>query len=528
MKSACESQRMRATIIVLLTIVVYLPALRGGFLWDDNYLITENRLIKASDGLYRYWFTTEADDYWPLTSTAWWVEWRLWGANPLGYHIVNILLHAANAVLVWTILQRLKILGAWVAALVFAVHPVNVATAAWISEQKNTQSMFFFALAILLYLRFDEVGQWKWYGFSLAAFLLALLSKAAVVMLPVVLLGCVWWVRGQLRSKDFLRVVPFFIVAAGLGLVTVWFQHKHRLALEQAVAPVGLASRLATAGSVPWFYLRQAVLPVHLALVYPHRQVHDTRWTSYALGVFLMGGLILLWRKRNAWGRPLLFGLGYFLTMLLPVLGFFDQSYHRISSVADHWQYYAIIGPIALAVVGLGKLNRYPRVALGVAGLLVLGVASWTRVCVYANAETFWREYATEDPDGYIAHVNLGVVLAQSGELEEAIGQFEQTIRLKPDYAQAYYDLGGALAQSGRIQEAIKQFEQAVRLKPNDAEVHNNLANALAQADQFAEAVRHYEEALRLRPDSAEMRANLRLAQQELARRQAPGSLNEK
>jgi tetratricopeptide (TPR) repeat protein len=528
MTSGWESQRMRATIIVLLTIVVYLPVLRGGFLWDDDYLITNNRIIKESNGLHRYWFTTEADDYWPLTSTAWWVEWRLWGTNPMGYHIVNLLLHAANAVLVWLILQRLKILRGWVAALVFAIHPVNVATAAWISEQKNTQSMLFFALAILLYLRFDEARQWKWYGFSLAAFLLALLSKAAVVMLPVVLLGCVWWSRGQLRAKDFLRAVPFFILAGGLGLVTVWFQHQHRLALELAVAPVSLASRLATAGSVPWFYLRQAVLPVHLALVYPHWQVYDTRWTSYALGALLMGGLILFWWKRNVWGRPLLFGLGYFLTMLLPVLGFFDQSYHRISSVADHWQYYAIIGPIALVVAVLGKLSRYRQVVLVVAGLFALGVTSWTRVSVYANAATFWREYVAEDPDSYIAHVNLGVVLARAGKSEEAVRQFEQTIRLKPDYAQAYYNLGGAFAQLGRNEEAIKQFEQAVRLKPNDAEAHNNLANALAQDDRLVEAVWQYEEALRLRPDSVEIRTNLRLAQRQLARRQAPGSLNEK
>ncbi len=518
-----------AALIFLLTIIAYLPALRGGFLWDDAPLITENRLIKASDGLYRFWCTTEPDDYWPLTSTAWWLEWRLWGTRPMGYHVVNVLLHAINAVLVWIILRRLKIPGAWAAGLVFAIHPVNVATAAWISEQKNTLSMFFYLVAILLFLRFNERNGWSWYGLSLAAFLLALLSKTAVVMLPVVLLGCVWWTRGRVRGKDFMHTVPFFVAAAGLGLVTVWFQHQHRIAVGLSAEPVHWAARLATAGSVPWFYLCKAVLPVKLAAVYPQWQIQEIRWTSFALGGLLVGGLTLSWRKRNTWGRPLIFGFGYFLVMLLPVLGFFDQSYHRIAAVADHWQYYAIIGPIALVVAGGDWACRRwsdPRrdwgMIMGVAGVAMLATATWTRCRVYADAETFWRSYAAKDPGAYIAHVNLGVALAQAGKLEEAIGHFEQTLRLKPDYAPASYNLGRALAQQGRIRAAIPYFEQAVRLQPNDAGAHNNLANALAETDRLSEAVQHYEEALRLRPDSAEARANLELARQQLVGRPTP------
>src|ERR1035437_2226660 len=186
LKGHRRPQVLWGVLIVLITLAPYLPALRGGFIWDDDVLITENPMIKASDGLQRFWLSTEAPEYLPLTSSVWWLEWRLWGAHAAGYHAVSVWLHAINAVLIWMVLRRLKIPGAWFAALVFAVHPVTVATVVWISEQKNILSMFFYAMAILLYLEFDERGPWRWYGLSLAAFVLALLSKTAVVMTPFV------------------------------------------------------------------------------------------------------------------------------------------------------------------------------------------------------------------------------------------------------------------------------------------------------------------------------------------------------
>jgi tetratricopeptide (TPR) repeat protein len=516
MKNAWRSPGAGMVLLVVLTVMVYIPAMRGGFFWDDRKYITDNQLVKADNGLYRIWFTTAAlGDYYPLTSSLWWFQWRWWGVSPMGYHVVNVLLHGVNAVLLRMILRRLEIPGAWLAALVFAVHPVNVATVAWISEQKNTLSMLFYAFTILLYLRFDREGKWRWYGLSLMAFLMALLSKSAVVMLPVVLWGCVWWSHGRVRRRDLLCSVPFFALSLALGWVTIWFQYNPDMG-GHAVRTVGIASRLAAAGWVPWFYLYKALLPFNLTLIYPNWQIGASRSISYVPGLVLIGCLTWFWRKRKTWGRPLLFGLGYFVVMLFPVLGFVDQAFYQFALVADHWQYYSIIGVIALAVATgeglcrrLGGHGRHWGTVAGMAVLLVLGVASWRRGCVYADEETLWSDNVARNPNTWVAHNNLGYALKQAGKIEEAIAHYQQALRIEPDYAEAHYNLGNALKRLGRIPEAIAHYEQALRIKPDYAEAHNNLGNALKLAGKIEEAIAHYEQALRIEPDFAEAHCNL-------------------
>ena len=502
-----------AALIMLLTVLVYAPALRGGFVFDDRALITENQMVKASDGLYRFWCTAESPDYRPLTWSLWWLEWRLWGDRATGYHVVNVLFHAVDAVLVWVILRRLKVPGAWLAATVFAIHPVNVATVAWISEQKNTLSMLFYALTILLYLRFEKENRWCWYALSLTTFCLALLSKTAVVMLPVVLLGCIWWMRGRVRTKDYLCCVPYFVASLVLGLVTIV---QHQRALDEAVQTGSVAARLAAAGLAPWFYLSKALVPINLTMLYPKWEMDPAHWVSYLPGIALIGCLIVFWWKRETWGRPLFFGLGYFVVMLFPVLGFFDQAFYRYSRVADHWQYYAIIGVVALAVaigrrIGdrMSEQRRYLGMTAGTAVVIVLGVAAWQRSCVYADEETLWRDNVAKNPKAWAAHNNLGVALERANRIQEAIEHYEEALRIKPEYAEADYNLGGALVRLGRGQEAVGHYEQALRVRPDFAAAHNNLGAALVRLGRVQEAVGHYERVLRMRPDSAEAHNNL-------------------
>jgi tetratricopeptide (TPR) repeat protein len=438
------------------------------------------------------------------------------------------------------------------AGLVFAIHPVNVATVGWVSEQKTTLSMLLYAVTILLYLKFDDEQRWGWYGLSLAAFLLALLSKTAVVMVPVVLLGCIWWRHGSIRGKDVARSLPFFACSLILGLVTVWFQY-HRAMGGTTIRTDNFLSRLVTAGWVPWFYLYKAFLPVDLTVIYPQWHVDATRWISYVPGMALVGCFVLFWWKRETWGRPWLFGLGYFVVTLFPVLGFFDQSFHQYSLVADHWQYYSIVGVIALAVAGgvaicrrIGKRGQYVGVLVSVAVLVTLGAATWTRARVYADSQTLWRDNVAKNPNAWGARCNLGAALIllgrpqeaifhleqalrvrpdyaeaqnslglalwQTGKEQEAIGHYEQALRLKPDYAEAHCNLGAALGQAGRIPEAIEHLEHALRIQPDHAGAHNNLALALRQVGKLDEAIAHYEQALRIKPDYAEAHNNLGLA----------------
>ncbi len=519
-----------ALVLVGGTIVAYLPVWHAGLIWDDGSFVVNNPLVRRADGLYRFWFTAQPVDYYPVTSTALWVEWRLWGSNPLGYHVVNVLLHALSAVVLWQVLERLNVPGAWLAAALFAVHPVNVESVAWISQRKNTLAMFFYLLSLLWYLRFCPAGrstalaadpangpqpatfgfQWRWYWLSLAAFLLALLSKTAVAPMPLVLLGLVWWQRGAVKRRDVWHTLPFFAASAAVGLLSFWFQ-SHRAIGSDIVRTDSFWARLAGAGWAVWFYLYKAVLPFGLRSVYPRWQIDGSRWWSYVPGLLLVGVLLACWRYRRSWGKGPLFGLGTFVVMLLPVLGFMDIGFMLHSLVADHWQYFAIIGPIALAAAAITTVCRRPgttrpfsAAALGGALLVALGGLTWRQCRIYTDPGTFWRAVLATNSDSWLAHNNLGGFLFERGQTDEAMAHFQRTLELKPDYSTAHYNLGGVLRQRGLLDEAIAHFQKALEIQPIYATAHYNLGEALREKGQADKALAHFQRALEIQPDYAE------------------------
>ncbi len=526
-------------LLVLAAFLAYFPALSGGFVMDDNLLLTENSLIKAADGLWRFWCTTEATDYWPVSNTTLWIEWRLWKMNPVGYHVTNLILHIVEVLLLWAILRKLSIPGAYFASLIFAVHPVNVESVAWISSRKNLMAMLFLLLSILWYLsQFSSSSSDnaqrsrhtpcadpahgvcgphidRWYWLSLLAFVLAMFSKGSVAVLPVLLLGIIWWLR-PLTKWDLARTAPFFAIAAALVYENVWFQTHGK---DMVTRDMGYAERLLGAGGVVWFYLYKAILPVDLAFVYPQWeiQVGNQLWWLPLLAV--AGVTVFLWLYRERWSRAVFFAWGYFCVSLVPVLGFTDVGYMKFSPVADRYQHIAIIGVIALATAGWSVWHqrmrgaaRWRAIVVAVLAAGAFGFLAYRQSGLYRNVMTLYQATLKKNPDCWFAHNNLGSALVLTGRTQEAIEHFQEALRLNPNYPDAHNNLGTVLGDAGQVQEAIAHYQQALRLKPDYVIAHNNLANALLQTGRPQEAIKHFQEALKLKPDFITAHYNLGVA----------------
>jgi tetratricopeptide (TPR) repeat protein len=365
-------------------------------------------------------------------------------------------------------------------------------------------------LSIYFYLRSEREPSLssRFYLLSLLAFLLALLSKTTSVMLPVVLLGCAWWQRGSLLRRDWLRTSPYFVLAIGFGVMSVWFQ-THQAFTTATVQTENFWGRLAGAGLAFWFYLGKALFPFHLNMIYPRWVIDTAAPMSYlplALASVLFG---VCWVFRRSWGRHVLFGLGYFAVTLFPALGFFDFYYLAISRVSDHLQYLSLIGVVAL-VAALAK-RTLPRVVLqftGAAVVLFLGFLTLQRAQVLAKDETLWRDVLAKNPASWTAHNNLGCILAERNKLGEAILQFIESLRANPQNAQAHCNLGKAFSVQNSFPEAEAQFRIALRLNPANADIHKSFASVLIEQGKNQEALTHLTEALRLDPD-AETRLEL-------------------
>jgi tetratricopeptide (TPR) repeat protein len=486
-------------LLLAVTIIAYQPVWHAGFIWDDDVLLLNNPLIKLANGWWRVWFA-RSNDYVPATSTTFWLEWRLFGANAPGYHLDNVLLHALDAVLLWRVLRRLLIPGAWLAAAIFVLHPVNVESVAWIAERKNTLAMLFYACTLLWYLRFEDTGHRRWYWLSAGAFVVGIFSKTAVAPIPFVLLGIAWWRRGRIGRKDLCRSLLFFAIAVAASLLAISIQ------LEAGAAEVrtdNFLVRLVGAGWSVLFYLYKTLLPLNLIFVYPRWRIDIANVLSYIPLTLLVGGLALCWRCRRTWGKGLLFALGYFIVALLPVLGFVNIYFMRYSLVADHWQYFAIIGPICLAAALIRK------VVLATMLLLTLGVLTWQQCGIYAGQETLWRETIARNPDCWMAHDNLGVCLLARGDTAEAIASYHKALEIKPDYERALYNLGLALFCRGDLDGAIAQYRHALDIKLDFVVARSNLGVALEQKGELEAAIVQYRKALEIQPGSSEVLVNL-------------------
>ncbi len=515
-------------LLVLAVFTAYLPALRGDFVAADNRAVVRNPRLASAAGLRRIWLAAEEDQYQPLTYTTYWLERRIWGTAPSGYHLVNIVLHATNCVLVWLLLRKIGVRGALLAATLFALHPVNAESVAWIYERKTVLSGLFYFLSFAALFCFEARGRWWWYGIALLLFAAALLAKSSAVVLPVILLLYWWWRPQSWRWRNVTLTVPFFILAGSMAVLTVWYE-RHHTGASGAEFAAGFAERLARAGWIVAFYLGKFFAPYNLAFYYPRWSVDPSRVLSYVPHAVLAIVLIWLWAKRRTWGRPVLFALGSYLVTLLPILGFFDIYFHKISFVADHFQYLALVPLTALCVHGVTcgldrlSLNRTDlvrsRVKFGARGLGVLVVAtcwflSWQRTHVFQNMETLCDSTLRRHPDSWVAHVKLGEYLIlekrdDRKQLQLALSHLKRALELKPEHANIHLGIGNTLWLLQKNQEALDYLRHAVAANPHSVKLRTGLAAMLEQCHDLSGAIAEYEEAVRYGPKSAATRRKL-------------------
>ena len=498
--------------IIAAVFVAYQPTWRAGFIWDDDAHVTPPNL-QSWHGLWRIWFDVGAvQQYYPLLHTTSWLEYPLFGDNPAGYHLFNIGVHALDAVLLWFVLRRLQIPGARLAAAVFALHPVMVESVAWITELKNTQSGLFYLGAMLAYLRFDADRSKRWYAAALGLFTLALLSKTTAATLPAALLIVFWWQRGQLSwRRDWLPLLPFFVLGAVDGLFVAWVEWKV-VGAQGADFAFTFIERGLIAGRAIWFYLGKIVWPVDLVFIYPRWSVSQADLGQYLYPLAAAAGLAAVWLARKHSRAPLGAAL-FFVVTLLPVLGFLNVYLFVFSFVADHLQYMAAMGVIVAVVAG--ATNLMPRFdapvarAMGVVLLAVLGALTWRQSRMYRDAETLYRQTLARNPAAWLAHANLGGLLVKSGHYDEAIEHLAAARKAHPEKIEVSYNLALALLGLNRLADAIPLLEQLVRANPNDVESLSHLGDALLQQNQLQDAIGYYERAVRLQPDRSAVQNNL-------------------
>jgi protein O-mannosyl-transferase len=504
-----------ALLLFVATLAAYQPAWHGQRIWDDAAHLTPPEL-RSLDGLGRIWTHIGAtQQYYPLSFSAFWVEHKLWGEATLGYHVVNVFLHCVSAWLFLTILRRLQVPGAYLAAAIFALHPIHVESVAWMSQLKNTLSGVFYLAAGLAYLHFDGTRRRGPYTMALGLFVLGLMSKSAVVTLPAALLVVLWWKRGTLSwRRDVLPLSPFFLAGLAAGLLTLGLEQDLYGAKGEEFH-FTMVERCLIAGRAVWFHLGKLLWPVNLLFMYPRWHVDPTAWWQYlypAAAILLAGGL---WALRR-WSRAPLAALLLLAGTLFPTLGFFNVCTFRYSFVNDHHQYLAGLGIVALVSAGAALASRPWTLCrplhcglLALLPLALLATLTWRQCRMYSDVETLWRTTVAGNPGCYLGWENLGNLLFKRGQVEEAIAQFRKALDIRPDYAEGHNDLGLALAQKGQLEEALVHYTQALQFRPGLWEARVNLGNALAEQGRLDEAIAHYRGALAAQPDNARIHANI-------------------
>lgn len=545
--------------LIALAVLIFSPALRGPYIWDDNEMLTA--AVRSPGGLASIWRGDQVD-YLPVTSSVLWLEWRAWGDNPFGYRLINILLHGANAALLWHILKRLKIPGALVAAAILCAHPVCVETVVWVAELKNTLSLFLALLSCLFFLRAQTTGQGRGRSIALSVsillFALALLGKISVVVFPFILLALIGWTKfrdAKTRVRAVGTVAPYFVLSLVGGLVSLWYQRHRAMALASEADFKPLTERLAIAGRALWFYLSKAIAPLNLMPIYPKWDIKPGSLVACLPSVAWFVLLIIIWRLSRANSGKIkqfstisFWSLCFFTLTLLPVLGVTHVSYLLIAPVSDHLAYVPLIGIAVLLGFLLQMLNETisgNSLARILPALFVVAVMAFTAsryARLFAAPEKLWRMNVAKNPGAAMAWANLADSLKQLNRIDECANAFKQSVQLDPlnmnvretyagilnsegkhdeaiaqyheiiqraPSARVYNSLGATCLANRQPDDAIAAFQAAIKLKPQDGAFYNNLGAVYGQQGHYDNAIAAFEQAVRLEPSNQSYFNNL-------------------
>ncbi|MBF0277710.1 MAG: tetratricopeptide repeat protein [SAR324 cluster bacterium] len=551
--------------MVILTLTAYYPASQADSIMDDINFFIDDPLMTDANGLQRIWFhPLDHNNVWPylpMTRTTFWLERQIWGLNLQVTHWINILIHLSSALLLWQILQNLKIRGAWWVGMLFALHPIYVQSVAWIAERKNVLAAIFYLLCLWAYLHFDQKKNWRWYWLTLLLFLCALFSKTSTIMLPAIMIFCRFWMKRSWKRTDLVILASYFLIAAGIGFIRIQFELRYFGAANPLLS-LDLSQRFLIAGHVPFFYLSKLAFPYPLVFTYSKWNIDPSQFSMALplISVVLTAGFLLL--KFHSWGRPLFLGLGAFLAALFPVLGFFNNAWTQFSYVADHWVHLPsipilILGTLAMFWVS-DRLIKNKRAAIhyipifaGGSLVAIMSGLTWNQSALYENHKTLWNATLHHNPESWVAYLELGRESLQAENLQEALRYFEETLKrqessnaylnravtyfhlqqydqaiadnnralqIQPKFAGAYHNRGFIYAHLKRYQIAIMDYNEALKHNPRFTNAYYNRGNAYMLLKQPLKAIEDYKTALKFKPDYIKVHHNLGLAYLQLKR----------
>lgn len=516
----------RKTVLgFVILFLAYSRCISGSFLIDDmEYLVTNPHVTQSSSPLY-FWTNLHQVDYWPLFYTVLWILWGLFENNPFPYHLICIFIHGLNCFWFGRILDRYQVQNRWLPILIFALHPVQVEAVAWIFQLKTLLSTLFFLVSFDFYIEYDRNKNRKQYFRSLTCFLLALLSKTSVVLFPVTLILHHIW-KADFKTTLLKRIVPFFVLSAIVGGLTVWVNHQtfSGLILWQA----GFLERILTACYNFWFYLGKLLFPFHLCFVYPWKTQSPGEWTSYISAVLLFCvffglGFQCLKKPEKLSFRFILVALGFYFFNLFPALGLINVPYMRYTLVADRWQYLA---SFAAALLLSELLHRIPQIVSGYGYLFPLSLSryrqilyliptglfilTWMHAADFSGSRTLWVAASIRNPGSVYVYNNLGVVEQGLGHLPEAEAAFRKVISIqsgeqeslvRPEVNNSRFGLAMILFGNGMLREAEQELLALLKVNPTYPNAYADLGLVLQRQGRLAEASEAFLKALNFTTD---------------------------